>query len=213
MNPSSSSAVAPSLDVHQRLENIRLILNTFKIEQEQYILKFNDEYKFRLNRPSTLMTSTQSNTNQYQFQHGQKPSFLQPPGSNITANTDIPAEIQSSDTALLISKLINVDCIVMPSGSDNYSTQRLWPQALIAQYRDNMAKISNIESHGSLWKLLPRKDNMPGQRVIFQSAVSELYFCRLSPPPQLTHLSLFYQCLIIGNRRRTKVSECSIRTG
>lgn len=184
MNPSSSSAVAPSLDVHQRLENIRLILNTFKIEQEQYILKFNDEYKFRLNRPSTLMTSTQSNTNQYQFQHGQKPSFLQPPGSNITTNTDIPAEIQSSDTALLISKLINVDCIVMPSGSDSYSTQRLWPQALIAQYRDNMAKISNIESHGSLWKLLPRKDNMPGQRVIFQSAVSHLLhpFLHLTSP-------------------------------
>lgn len=185
--PSSSSAI-PSLDVHQRLENIRLILNTFKVEQEQYILKFNDEYKFRLNRPSTLMSSTTSNTNQ-----GLKPAFLQPPnrdGSSNNTNNEVPSVIQSTDTAQLISKMINVDCIVMPIGNDHFSTQRLWPQALIAHYRDNVAKVSNIESHGSLWKLIPRKDNAPGQRVIIQSAVSRSG--KLTPPPVRLNDAYFF---------------------
>jgi hypothetical protein len=170
-------------DIHQRLENIRMILHTFKVEQESLILKFNDEYKFRLNRPSNFPSVNATNptahtTAQYApFHNKNLSSYLQPPGSS-TGEQPLHT-VDPSDTSVIVSKLLNIDSVIMPMGNDLFSNQRLWPQALNAFYRDSLGRIANIESHGSLWKLVPRKDNMPGQRVLLQSAVSYIWSCFL----------------------------------
>lgn len=166
-------------DVHQRLENIRTILHSFKVEQEQLILKFNDEYKFRLSRPSAINNGIVAANalgnpaiagNGYQYFHTRNTTssgYLQPAnGFGGPSNAEINAE-----NLMILSKLMNLDCIIMPVGSDLISNQRLWPQALNGNFRDLIVKIGSIESHGSLWKLIPRKDNLPGQRVILQAAV------------------------------------------
>jgi hypothetical protein len=167
-------------DIHQRLENIRMILHTFKVEQESLILKFNDEYKFRLNRPSNFPSVTATNPaahspSQYAPFHNKNLSnYLQPPTGS--AGEQAVHTVDPSDTSVIVSKLLNIDSVIMPMGNDLFSNQRLWPQALNAFYRDSQGRIANIESHGSLWKLIPRKDNMPGQRVFLQSAVCFLFY-------------------------------------
>jgi hypothetical protein len=72
----------------------------------------------------------------------------------------------------LIVKILNQEVIFMPMGSDVAVSQKIWPHALVAQYHHGCAKIGNIESHGSLWKLIHRKDNHVGFRVIMQASVS-----------------------------------------
>jgi hypothetical protein len=82
----------------------------------------------------------------------------------------------------------------MPVGSDLISNQRLWPQALNGNFRDLIVKIGSIESHGSLWKLIPRKDNLPGQRIILQAAVSSsILYC-----PSIVLLIIFLFIDLMG---------------
>jgi hypothetical protein len=49
-------------EIHQRLDNIRTILQGFKQEQEKIILNASDEYKFRVNSlPSRGINGTINN--------------------------------------------------------------------------------------------------------------------------------------------------------
>lgn len=68
------------------------------------------------------------------------------------------------------------ESILMPMGTDVFTSQKIWPDALVAHYHHNIAKIGNIESHGSLWKLVHRKDNQVGYRVMLQASVSKYQF-------------------------------------
>jgi hypothetical protein len=208
---STESSKKMDMEVNQRLDSIRTLLHSFKVEQEQSILKFSDEYKFRLNRPKTNASnnpnSLQHTNSQYQFFHGAKQTgFIQPPtGSAGQSNATTPATPDSD--SVMFSKITNVDSIIMPMGSDLFSNQRLWPQALNANYRELMTRIGNIESHGSLWKLIPRKD-LPGvgHRVMLQSSVSgslDAFFFSFSYS--------FFPFSSPGNWRRTEISLCQTR--
>lgn len=132
-------------DIQQRLESIRVILTSFKHEQEQIILRSNDDYKFR-------------------------------PSNKMNKIIPIPMNGSGSDDITALTKIINLDSVIMPMGSETQINQKLWPQALVANYREYKGVMGNIESHGSLWKLLPRKDNFPGFRVYLQSTVNDLSF-------------------------------------
>jgi hypothetical protein len=70
------------------------------------------------------------------------------------------------------AKILGHEAILMPMGTDVFTSQKIWPDALVAHYHQNIAKMGSIESHGSLWKLIHRKDNHVGYRVMLQASVS-----------------------------------------
>jgi len=71
-----------------------------------------------------------------------------------------------------IANLLNTDCVVMPYCQEAASYKKLWPQALIVSRSRNCAEVGQIESHGSLWKIVPCNDAAPGSRVMLQTSVS-----------------------------------------
>eukprot|EP01038_Epipyxis_sp_PR26KG_P011910 gene11910-15934_t len=77
--------------------------------------------------------------------------------------------IDQSAMAISIGKILNCECIVMPVLS-NKNDGKVWPKALIANQTTNFAQLEMIESKGSLWKLIQRKDSNPGYRVLLQTA-------------------------------------------
>ena len=202
-------------EVHERLEHIRTILHTFKHEQEKIILKANDEYKFRLN---SLTTSSPV-----------KASRLQPAlplkdhdDHHSTATTSIHSmnnkhitETQKKDMEEIVNKAIHIEAqlskilnqpiVIMPMGMNIMMSQRLWPHALAAQYHHGVVRMANIESHGSLWKILPRKDNHLGTRVVLQSAVSIRMFVVIDDDDSV-YLMFCSGDICIGNWRRSQVS-------
>lgn len=79
----------------------------------------------------------------------------------------------SNDTSL--SKLVNADCVIMPVSQSSEKYQILWPQALLANFSKCIVELGTIEAHGSLWRLIQRKDAYPGYRVIFQAVVRIIF--------------------------------------
>ncbi len=73
-----------------------------------------------------------------------------------------------------MNKVLGQEAILMPMGNDIFTSQKIWPDALVGYFHHNCAKIGNIEAHGSLWKLVHRKDNHVGYRVMLQSAVRDM---------------------------------------
>lgn len=69
-----------------------------------------------------------------------------------------------------VTKILNIDCVVMPTSRTTASYHKLWPQALLVNRSKNCAEIGLIESHGSLWKLVPCRDSYPGSRVMLQTS-------------------------------------------
>lgn len=70
-----------------------------------------------------------------------------------------------------LSGILNVESLFMPAGEDVQSAQKLWPQALVSGRYGETVRMGNIESHGSLWKLVQRKDSSPGVRALMQASV------------------------------------------
>lgn len=71
-----------------------------------------------------------------------------------------------------ITNMLNTDCIIMPYCQEASSYKKLWPQSLIVNRTSNCAEVGQIESHGSLWKIVPCNDAAPGSRVMLQTSVS-----------------------------------------
>lgn len=78
-----------------------------------------------------------------------------------------------------VTSMLNTDCIIMPYCLEASSYKKLWPQSLIVNRSNNCAEVGQIESHGSLWKLVPCNDAAPGSRVMLQTSVSH----NTSPKP------------------------------
>jgi hypothetical protein len=76
----------------------------------------------------------------------------------------------SNAEEMKLNAILNVESVFMPAGEDVQSAQKLWPQALVAGRYGESVRMGNIESHGSLWKLIQRKDNSPGVRALIQAA-------------------------------------------
>lgn len=129
-------------DINQRVENIYLAINTFRTEQEAIILRSVNDMKYKQNAKLKLV-----------------------PQSSVVSETQLSGD-------QLISKILNTECILMPQPVTNTSLQKLWPLALTSNRNKNSVEIGNIESQGSLWKLVQRKDSVAGYRVIFQTAVT-----------------------------------------
>jgi hypothetical protein len=128
-------------EVNQRVENIYMAVNAFRKEQEAIILRSVNDMKYK-HDAKVKLTPQSSTLNENQLSGEQ-----------------------------LISKILNVECILMPQPVSESNHQKLWPLALTSNRNKNIAEIGNIESQGSLWKLVQRKDSVAGYRVIFQTAV------------------------------------------
>jgi hypothetical protein len=132
-------------DIQLKLDNIRSVISQFKIEQESLILKTGESLNNRNVRRQKTMTPVS--------------------GENNKNNNDDGS----------VNQIINVDAVIMPVASNFVLDQRLWPQALIAKYNESTVSIGNIESHGTLWKLISRPDGYAGHRVYIQSSVCMSY--------------------------------------
>lgn len=73
----------------------------------------------------------------------------------------------------IFMRMLNTDCVIMPHCKESKSYQKLWPQALIVNRSKNCAEVGLIESHGSLWRIVPCNEGSPGSKVMLQTAVSE----------------------------------------
>lgn len=124
-------------EVHQRLDNIRTILSSFRMEQEQLILKSADDQRFRSSKSSIAPPITPSDA----------------------ANEEV-----------YLSRILNIESVIMPVGNSASAGQKLWPQAILSARYGDLARMGNIETNGSLWKVVPRKDGAIGTRVVLQSA-------------------------------------------
>jgi hypothetical protein len=138
-------------DLQQRLESIRLVVNAFKIEQEALIFKSGE-------------SSISSPARRYSNAKTMQPIVK---SANCTDSINIAANNKGQ-----LAQTLNIDAIVMPVSTLFVLDQRLWPQALQAKQSDCSVMLANIESHGTLWKLITRPDGYAGHRVYLQSAVS-----------------------------------------
>lgn len=129
--------------MNDRIASITDVIKAFKIEQERLLLKTSEDFQFRAALKTSAMHSNINN-----------------------AETD-----RSLVTDNLIAKLLNIDCILMPNSRLSRTHKQLWPQALVYNRSKNRAEVGQIESHGSLWKILPSKDKIPGSCVLLQTAV------------------------------------------
>lgn len=165
-------------EISNRLESIRQQLQTFRSDQEPQILNFSDDQKFRPSNRSQLHQLTNSNNNQKLFLTTDSVN-----NSKLVLNRNNISAISNSDGALFqsdgsesmnVNRILNTEAIIMPVGLDTISKQRVWSNALVSKIYNDKLRVGNIESHGSLWKLIPRSDNYPGHRVLLQSSVSHI---------------------------------------
>eukprot|EP00601_Ochromonadales_sp_CCMP2298_P025256 CAMPEP_0173285502 /NCGR_PEP_ID=MMETSP1143-20121109/8655_1 /TAXON_ID=483371 /ORGANISM="non described non described, Strain CCMP2298" /LENGTH=111 /DNA_ID=CAMNT_0014223679 /DNA_START=61 /DNA_END=396 /DNA_ORIENTATION=+ len=56
----------------------------------------------------------------------------------------------------------------MPSSAEPGSHHKLWPQALLHNRPRSAAEVGQLESHGSLWRIVPWPETAPGSRVMLQ---------------------------------------------
>ena len=91
----------------QSLENIAKVMRTFKAEQENVILR---------------------SVNDMKYSKSAKVKFL-PPEATKT-------EIHENNEQIL-TKILNIDCIMMPQAANAINFQKLWPTALIANRNTN----------------------------------------------------------------------------
>ena len=130
------------MDYLQRIDDIKNVIKEYKHEHERLILKAQGDDRVK----SRLKTH---------------------PGDGSTSKELISHHQDGS-----ITRILNTDCIIMPTSRTTPSFQKLWPQALVVNRSTNCAEIGLIESHGSLWKLIPCGDKtIVGSRVILQSSV------------------------------------------
>eukprot|EP01039_Chlorochromonas_danica_P009537 gene9537-10541_t len=134
-------------DIQLKLENIRNIIHAFKNEQESIILR------------SDFGKITTGNRLSSQHSPNVAKKIIRP-----VSNHDDLSDVE------LIEQILNQDIVIMPVSASTVSNKRLWPQALAAKYSTNTATIGNIESHGTLWRLLPHSDGYPGNRVFVQAS-------------------------------------------
>mmetsp|Transcript_10775 Transcript_10775/g.24112 ORF Transcript_10775/g.24112 Transcript_10775/m.24112 type:complete len:194 (+) Transcript_10775:205-786(+) len=74
----------------------------------------------------------------------------------------------SSVSSVSVSNILNVDCVIMPSSAEPGSHHKLWPQALLHNRPRSAAEVGQLESHGSLWRIVPWPETAPGSRVMLQ---------------------------------------------
>ena len=85
-----------------------------------------------------------------------------------------------------VQNVLNVDCVMMPccaanslsSGNSGNGNQvnahqkKMWPLAMLAEYSTKSTRIGFTEEHGTLWKLVEKKDHFPGFRALLLASVS-----------------------------------------
>lgn len=134
-------------DIQLKLSNIRSTIRAFKDEQEAFILR-------------------ETSTSKAQ-QSGRRSSSNSASSSKKTLH---PVSDNKSSDEGLVNQILQLDAVIMPVSNTSAQDQRLWPQALIAKHNDHSVAIGNIESHGTLWKLVLKQDGYAGHRVYVQSS-------------------------------------------
>jgi hypothetical protein len=94
--------------------------------------------------------------------------------SRLTTSTADRNAFAGGSSELQLASIIGVDCILMPFCRSVRSHQKLWPQALVANRSTNCAEVGLIESHGSLWKIVPSSESSVPGRVLLQCSVRAL---------------------------------------
>lgn len=84
---------------------------------------------------------------------------------------DISSSASEASLSESFMRLLNTDIVIMPHCNEQKSYQKLWPQALIVNRSKNCAEVGLIESHGSMWKVVPCAEGVQGARVMLQTAV------------------------------------------
>ena len=102
-----------------------------------------------------------------EFKQNHEHALLKSKDNPFNSNYD---KRNTFDTSSIL-KLLNVECVIVPVAFNLSSINCQY--ALVANYLSNSAEIGFIEAHGGLWKLIQRKDGIPGVRVILQAAVSD----------------------------------------
>lgn len=111
-----------------------------------------------------------------------------------------------------LQSCVNVDVVLMPCCSSLTSMnkfqgrqlvaplKKIWPTALAAQYSSNATRIGFIEEYGTLWRLVEKKDQMPGTRVYLQTAEVNEDKLYLGPNLQLVtkDLAIIWQVKIVS---------------
>jgi hypothetical protein len=117
--------------LNKQIENTASLIKVFKTEQERLLLRANDDQHFKTR--SKISTVAEGAV-----------KLLDAGGNN-----------RDND----IVKILNTECVLMPFSRDSKSYQKLWPQALVVNRSKNIAEMGQIESHGSLWKIVLCDDN------------------------------------------------------
>ncbi len=141
-----SQVSAKMTDFLQRMDNINLVIKEFRKEQEKILLHSVNDMKYGKTAKIKLQGPAPTST-----------------------------EIEENNMAN-ISKIINLKCVLMPQPASDSSYKKLWPLALTVSSEESKIKLGMIESFGSLWMLVHRKDAQPGYRVLLQTAVRMNYF-------------------------------------
>lgn len=92
--------------------------------------------------------------------------------ANPNIGTKPNNSVAGTNAAAQLARIMNMDCVIMPHSNEISAFQKLWPQSLIFHRGRNSVEIGNIESHGSLWKILPCVDDSTVEpRVMLQTSV------------------------------------------
>lgn len=134
------------------------MVNAFRQEQEQLILRGRD-IPVHVAAPTSRLSTALAPAGEAEA--GRRPGSG-PRGEVLVHGSAVDGAV---------SKILNTDCVLMPVSKVVKSFQKLWPQALIVNRLKNCAEVGLIESHGSIWKLLPCGDGSMGTRVMLQTAV------------------------------------------
>jgi hypothetical protein len=89
---------------------------------------------------------------------------------NSSNSTSPYSHVSGAQCNAMIERLLNVDSIVMPYSDEQHAHQKLWPQALVANRSSGYGEVGLVESHGSLWRLVPFMEG-DTTRILLQCAV------------------------------------------
>lgn len=130
-----------ALNMMNHNDRLNTILNEIKV--------FRAEQEIQILRSHQLPDSLQSNVQQ----------------GLTNASSTTPLSEQA------LTNMLHNDVLLMPSAAQFSRSSKMWPQALAANFFQNSLSLNAIEAKGTLWKLIQRKDDQPGVRVMLQTAV------------------------------------------
>lgn len=98
------------------------------------------------------------------------------------------SHVSGAECGSMLGNILNTDCIIIPYSPERNAHQKLWPHALVANRASAYGEIGQVESHGSLWQLVPFIEGET-TRIILQCAVRCFLF-KMLVVQILTHEAL-----------------------